>query len=265
MKIEKGQIWIISDLDSTEEHTLQIISKSGEIAAAKNKRVILLEFKQKNKQQLLNYVRHGADEIYDYGERSLSNSEVKEECCKKLEEYEPYLILTCYSNHGRELAAQIATKLELGLVAECISIKIKENEDSLVFSRTAINSSTLANIVCVNTNTQMCTIKKDVFSISQEDEQRTGNIISANISPIQETKPNCFREIRIEHLESRKNPDECLNSNIIIGVGRGAIRYMEKIKELASLIHADIGVTRAVVDAGIVNKDYQIGQSGNAI
>ena len=170
----------------------------------------------------------------------------------------------CANEKNRELMAGIATRLDLGLTAECIEINYDKEKQRIVFTRTAVNDSTVANIITTGNVIQLCTVKRNVF-----EEKETEEIVMEKIEMCQddcepEMKKSIAKLLSKEEVKKETRQDN-ISSNIIVGIGRGAVSSINKIQKIAELLHARIGVTRSLVDEGIFKKEYQIGQSGNAI
>ena len=55
------------------------------------------------------------------------------------------------------------------------------------------------------------------------------------------------------------------NSDIIIGCGRGVTGNLDSIKNLAKILHAELGASRGLVDTGTVPYENQIGLTGRTI
>ena len=167
----------------------------------------------------------------------------------------PYLIIGCCNGDNKTTLAQLAIELECGLVADCVDIEYYDDE--LVFSRTAANDSVIADIKCVNSSYSACTIKKGCFSVCEKKADT--KYYSINVEKdIDETQ----YALMLSCKELSSYSPQALNTRITIGAGRGAIKYMDKIRLLSDAIGAELAVSRPLVDMGIARKEQQIGQSG---
>lgn len=183
-------------------------------------------------------------------------------------ENKPKIIMFPATDWGKCIASDLAIKIGAGLTAECIDIDARKTKNNYQFTfiRTAINSSVLAQIQCINTEIGMCTCKKNVFIIRKMQPN--------NDIPIHEWKcknsgayfsaPNILQSEFIDHI---KRNTKLENSYIVFGVGRGVKdkNDLQLIESVAKKYNAAIAGTRAVVEEGLIEKKWQVGQSGISI
>lgn len=170
----------------------------------------------------------------------------------------------------RSCAAKLATKLGASLTAECIDVSI-DDKYGFVFSRAAMSNSVIADIICVNTNISMCTVKNHMFIESSDysinPEYVTNHYEEYNYDDDQYVDHNIVILERVwEEVEDSMNTD-LENAKIIFGIGRGAKddKTLTLIKEIADKIGAVLVGTRACVEENIIDHKWQVGQSGTSV
>lgn len=265
-RLSVNEIWIICDLQSELEYSLELIGKGREIADFYQKNLVVLEFMDKSEARLNDYIQAGGDFVLYYGSSVLSMHSVKETCKDLFTQYTPFLTMGCCTGENKEMMSCLAVQLEAGLTADCVDITCDEGTKEIIFSRTALNASTMANIICVNSAIRMCSVKKGVFlAPCQKKIKREGQVLHMELQEAQKEKQeekSCLLfEKEIDEIEKTVK----IKSKIVVGVGRGALSSLETIKKFAERINADIGATRALVDMGVFEREQQIGQSGNSI
>ncbi len=210
---------------------------------------------------LSNMIESGAHKvIYGISEQSAISI-----CEKLIMKNKISLITFLDSYEGKELAAILATKLGGGLTADCIDIEYKGG-GKFIFSRTAVNDSVIAKIVCKNTDYQMCTIKKNAFQIIGDSKYQDGEIIEF-FSTDGEVDSKFQYKIINRSLYKNQSDYNIDTADIVFGFGRGisSLKILDKLKVLAEKCSAKIGGTRASVEDNLIEEEYQIGQSGISI
>ncbi|AAT43095.1 FAD-binding protein [Picrophilus oshimae] len=164
----------------------------------------------------------------------------------------PLYVLIPSNLNGRDIAANIAARLSLGLTADCIDIKF--NGKKLVQYKPSFGGGIIAEIES-RTEPAMATIRPGMFI-----NNYYGN---PEVKIIEYKKMNSF-----ELLESRTINESYINldRDIIFGIGRGLDKDMiPKVLEIADKINAGVGATRKVVDINLMPRQVQIGLTGRSI
>ncbi len=189
---------------------------------------------------------------------------------KILKEEEPQIVLFGATSIGRDLAPRIASSLLCGLTADCTGLEIgdyndkisgKEYKNILYQIRPAFGGNIIATIVNPVTRPQMATVregvmKKEMTSIAYNTEIKKINVDNY-VSDV-----DFAIEIIERHIESKKI--DIKNSQIIVsgGYGVGSKDNFKLLFELADILGGEVGASRAAVDAGFVEHDRQVGQTG---
>jgi electron transfer flavoprotein alpha subunit len=171
----------------------------------------------------------------------------------------PEIILLGSTYTGRELAPLIAAKLETGLTAHCIDLKVDEN-NNLEHIIPAYGG--LITILCPEKRPQMATVAKGVFPDPPLDDTRTGDVVHLDVL---EDFP-----LRVQTLEIVREEPKGVNlesSPIVVagGAGAGSLDGWKEIADLADLFNAALGSTRPAVDEGWADLETMIGQSGKMV
>lgn len=180
-----------------------------------------------------------------------------------VEKYKPETLMIGATNNGRDLGPRVSCRLKTGLTADCTGIDIDEATGNIAWTRPTFGGNLMATIMCPDHRPQMGTVRPGVFKKGEYDETRTGEIIKEEISVAPE-------EIRTKLVERVKEVAESINleeAEIIVSGGRGvgSAENFAIIKELADVLGATVGCSRAVVDAGWMPHAHQVGQSGKNV
>lgn len=155
---------------------------------------------------------------------------------------------------GKDLAPRLAARLGAGMGSEIIEVI-----DGETFKRLMYAGNIIATIK-IKTPKKVLTARGVAF----ERAGKTGG--KSEVKFVE--SPGRFEKKRfIKFDEIKSTRPELTEAQVIVSVGRG-IRDAENLKiaeELADVLGAAIGATRAVVDAGWLPNDYQIGQTGKTV
>lgn len=186
------------------------------------------------------------------------------------EKEKPQIALFGASPIGRDLAPRVASALKCGLTADCTSLEIGDHYDrksdthykNLLYQiRPAFGGNILATIINPETKPQLATVREGVMKKEIYDEKYKGVIKNIDFELL--LSPSDFVvEIIERHIEDRKV--DIKNSGIIIsgGYGVGSKENFQLLFQLADVLGAEVGGSRAAVDAGFIEHSRQIGQTG---
>jgi electron transfer flavoprotein alpha subunit len=166
------------------------------------------------------------------------------------------------------LAPRIASTLLAGLTADCTDLKIDDFEDRiakrsfkdrLMQIRPAFGGNIIATIATGWDGPQMVTVREGVMRMSEPDPGRTGSVTAV---PVELTDADTVVKI-IERAKEEKNVN-LKGARIIVagGYGVGSKENFKLISDLAHTIGGEVGASRAAVDAGWIDHDHQVGQTG---
>jgi electron transfer flavoprotein alpha subunit len=182
----------------------------------------------------------------------------------------PQIVLFGATSIGRDLAPRIASYLNCGLTADCTTLDIgdhyvakekKEYKNLLYAIRPAFGGSIMANIINWDMHPQMATVREGVMKKEVFDENYKSEIITIDTNKILKEEDFVVKVIERHIEESDVNLKE---SPIIIagGYGVGSKDNFDNLYKLADLLGGEVGGSRAAVDAGFIEHERQIGQTG---
>jgi electron transfer flavoprotein alpha subunit len=161
------------------------------------------------------------------------------------------------SQMGKDIAPRVAAKLEAGLAADCVALRV-ENGD-VVATRPVYAGKALAD-VRVTTTRKVFSLRPNVFTASPEPAAGTVEQVSVALDA------KDFSSVVTDVKVSSGRPD-VTEADIIVSGGRGlkGPENFHLIEELADVLGAGVGASRAVVDAGWRPHDEQVGQTGKTV
>ena len=190
-----------------------------------------------------------------------------------LKQQDPQIVLFGATSVGRDLAPRLASKLNCGLTADTTILDIgdhfvkkekKEYKDLLYAIRPAFGGSIMANIINWDMHPQMATVREGVMKKEIFDENYSTEVIKLNVDELVNDEDFVVKVIERHIEDSDVNLKE---APIIVagGYGVGSKENFDLLTELANLLGGEVGGSRAAVDAGFIDHDRQIGQTGTTV
>lgn len=171
---------------------------------------------------------------------------------------------------GRDLGPRVSSALKSGLTADCTSLEIGPHDDKktgkhydelLYQIRPAFGGNIVATIVNPDNRPQMATVRSGVMKAEILDPNYNGKVIIEDVAKfVPETE--YVTKVLDRHVEAAKNNLKGAPIIVAGGYGVGSKEGFDMLYELAKAIHAEVGASRAAVDAGFCDHDLQIGQTG---
>ncbi len=189
---------------------------------------------------------------------------------KLFQEEKPQICLLGATVIGRDLGPRVSSALTSGLTADCTSLEVgdhtekRENktyENLLYQIRPAFGGNIVATIINPQHRPQMATVREGVMKKQIIAKDYKGEVINHTVSDYVADSDFVIDVIE-RHVEKAKNN---LGSAPIIvggGYGVGSKENFDLLFELAKTLNAEVGASRAAVDAGFIESDRQIGQTG---
>lgn len=227
-------------------------------------------------------VAYGADQVYLCSDETLQ--EFRAEPYASLlsglaAEHQPEVILFPTTSRGRELAAMVAIDLKTGVLPDVTALEVQDG--NVVATRPVYAGKLISKVIC-SARPQLITLRVRAFPTPDADSSRTGQIDQISAAVAEDniaTKVSGYTE---------SSGGVSLNdAAVIVSGGRGVSnnpaleppagmddsdaeiwRAQEGFKlvgELASVLGAAVGASRAAVDAGYIPYEHQVGQTGKVV
>ncbi len=170
------------------------------------------------------------------------------------------LVLGSSSSLGRDLFPRVAAQLESCVVSDVVSLAF--NDSGLLLKKPMYSGKCTAEVSYCNSKTQLVLMRPNQVSVEPCRSPKTCKVIE--ISAPQTTD---LKTLVKQVVKGTSEKLDLTEANIIVSGGRG-MREASQFKlldDLASVLGATVGASRAVVDAGWVPHDMQVGQTGKTV
>jgi electron transfer flavoprotein alpha subunit len=178
--------------------------------------------------------------------------------------YKPEILLLGATSQGRDLAGSVATTLLTGLTADCTELRIDPNTKALAATRPTFGGSLYCTIMTLAYRPQMATVRPRVMEMPRADSTRTGSITYDTLGLVE---TQIVTKLLDFIADAHSNKINLPYADVIVSGGKG-LKTPENFKlvfELARVLGAEVGATRPCVQAGWVEADRQVGQTGKTV
>ncbi len=158
---------------------------------------------------------------------------------------------------GNDLAPLLAAQLDAACVLDAVQVENKNGK--LIATRVEFDRKVFADYCAADSKPLVLTVK-DGMATPATPTGETGAPHALAYSPPATQSKIVRRDVATKSVN--------LNAaKVIVGAGAGLAskENFEKVRDLANALGAQIGATRAVIDAGWLPADHQIGQTGATV
>ena len=171
---------------------------------------------------------------------------------------------------GRDLGPRVSSSLTSGLTADCTQLEIGDFDDkksgkhydNLLYQiRPAFGGNIVATIVNPDHRPQMATVRSGVMQKALYEGNAKGEVVYPDVAKyVPET--DFVVKVIDRQVEAAKNNLKAAPIVVAGGYGVGSKENFDMLIQLAKELHGEVGASRAAVDAGWVDHDRQVGQTG---
>lgn len=209
--------------------------------------------------------RHGADEVL-VAENTLlkhyTTDGYTKVICDLANDRKPGIIFIGATFIGRDLGPRVAARLSTGLTADCTVLDVDVEKADLLATRPAFGGNLMATIACPDHRPQMATVRPGVFS-KLPDEERNFTVEEVEVK----IEDSDIRTKIVEIVKEAKEIVDISEANFIVSGGRGvgSKENFAILEELAEALGGTVAGSRAAVENGWIERDYQVGQTGKTV
>ncbi len=271
-----NNVFVYIEIEGTEvrEVSQELLTKGRKLA---NELKVDLEaivigtgIKGKVEEQILPY---GVDKLYVFDAPELfpyTSAPHTDIVVNLFKEEQPQICLMGATVIGRDLGPRVSSSLTSGLTADCTQLEIGPFEDkksgktydNLLYQiRPAFGGNIVATIVNPDHRPQMATVRSGVMQKALYQGSCRKEVVYPEVGKY--VGPEAFVvKVLDHHVEAAKHNLKGAPIVVAGGYGVGSKEGFDSLFELARVLHGEVGGSRAAVDAGWIDNDRQIGQTG---
>lgn len=165
-------------------------------------------------------------------------------------------IIVGNTSMGKDLAPRIAVKLEAGIATDSVALDVIDG--TIIATRPVYAGKALIDIK-INSTKKIFTIRPNVFNPGVTNQNKAEVVEKLIDSPDLSTK--------VVDVKKSEGKLDVAEASIIVSGGRGLKEAdnFKLVEELAEVLGAAVGASRAVVDAGWRPHSEQVGQTGKTV
>ena len=232
-------VWIISE---TRGQSMELLNIGRQLADKMGTRASALLYQ--DREYADDCISHGADEVMLLPPMSSEQSPesfipviIEEARKEKLD-----LILLPATLGGKNMAALIAARLNVGLVSSCTAIDYNAEDKILVMERLAYGGAAVQKVMC-SASPAMATIPPSTYEAAMPEIGRQGNVRELSSQP--------FSAIKVVERKLKERAAKDISAaRVVVCVGRG-IEKKEDLalaRQLADVVGGSIGCTRPIAE-----------------
>ncbi|HEU5012291.1 MAG TPA: electron transfer flavoprotein subunit alpha/FixB family protein [Roseiflexaceae bacterium] len=175
------------------------------------------------------------------------------------QKYEPTLIMTGSTFQMRDFSAALAAELNAGLAVDVNNLSI--DGDQITAVRMSHGGNVINTLQFAAGRPVVASVRKQSFPEAQEQPGRSGEIV-------EEALPQIDLRTIVKSVAPKQGAVNLADASVIVSGGRGlgsAENYKKLIPALAEALGGAYGASRAIVDAGWIPYEHQVGQTGKTV
>ncbi|MFW9969136.1 MAG: FAD-binding protein [Candidatus Odinarchaeota archaeon] len=261
-------VWIVAEIKDGKIRNVsfELLGKAIELANELKQKTCVLLLGDDVRKFSKEFAERGANKIYIAEQETLKDyfTEIYSSVIIGIiSKYNPNIVLYPATINGRDLAPRVAATLQLGLTADCTGLSIRDG--LLLQTRPAFGGNIMADIICPVTRPQMATVRPNVMEVAPIQDTDNAEIIEVPVKVDLQSLKVKTKEI-IKGTVAECGIPVCEADTIVSGGrGVGSKENFKLIEDLANVLNAAVGASRAAVDLGWIPKTQQVGQSGNTV
>jgi electron transfer flavoprotein alpha subunit len=259
------QIWVLAEQSAgeVERVSFELLGEARRLARKLDARVEALALGDEIDSVTETLAHYGAETVYLIQDPRLRhyNPDVFAasigQLCKL---HEPALVLFPATSTGSDVAVRLSASYGWPLVPRCVNIRIRNGEIEMIRGLAQRKIQGVLTGACPGP--RLATVAADVIGVERPDLARRAEIICAPV-----IVPERLQIDVRGFVPGDPRTLDLSEAEIVVAAGRGlgSQENMHLVEELAEVIGASVGCTRAVVDLGWLPHSAQIGQTGTTV
>ncbi|MBM3223309.1 MAG: electron transfer flavoprotein alpha/ beta subunit [Candidatus Tectomicrobia bacterium] len=259
-------IWVVAERQGTglRRVTLEMLGKARALTAHTRSEVVTLCPGPLEESLVRELATYGADRVLGLGDAPAApvwTRALGQALAEAVATAQPHAVLFAATATGRDLAARLAARLQLGLTGDAIDLEV-DTEGHLIALKPALGDQVIAPIRSKTLPT-LVTLRPGVLSPGVPDMRAQALVETLSLPAARPSEPTLLSTQRTEHADAVA----LTQASIVLGVGMGlgGPEHLPAVQALASALGAALATTRNVVHSQWLPPHLQVGVSGRSI
>ena len=258
-------IWVVAESTRSglAQVTYELLGKARELTAVTQSEVAAVAVNPNAAGYAAALTEGGADRVLALDDAALGppcSRAAALALASAVERERPYAVLFAATADGRDLAARLAARLQLGLTGDAIDLEI-DDAGRLVQLKPALGGNVVAPILS-KTLPNLVTLRPGLLSPALPEAAAPVVLERPAYEPFSGA------DVRLVGQEFQEDDEglELARARIVLGLGMGVgAENVPALREIARSLNASVATTRDVVHAGWLPQQLQVGISGRTI
>jgi len=271
-----GEVWVFAEQQDgvLNEVSLELLGRASELATVLGVKTAAVLPGHQVESLTEELAAYGATKVYLVDDpllKTYQTNSYARAIGELIVKHKPQIVLYGASPLGRDLAPRIASAIRAGLTADCTDLQIEDFEiartgevhkNLLQQIRPAFGGNIIATIVNYDRWPQMATVREGVMPLLERNGRLRADVVRETVGLSERDLPLTIHERH--HAQKKVN---LKTSRIIVagGAGVGGKENFRLIWDLANALGGAPAASRAAVDLGFIDHDYQVGQTGTTV
>ncbi|RLB13003.1 MAG: electron transfer flavoprotein subunit alpha/FixB family protein [Deltaproteobacteria bacterium] len=259
-------VWAIAEQREGEfrKITYEIVSEGRRLADKLGQQLTAVVLGSGIKDKAAELAQYGADKVIvaDHSALEPYTADAYVSVLGQLAQAEtPEIIVMGASTQGKDLAPRLAARLDVAMAQDCTQFDIEDGK--LVAVRPIFTGKAYAKVTFENSVPNIVTARPNVMPINEPDSGKTAETVDAQFSLDEAELKSKVAEV----IKDESGRIDLTEADKIVSGGRGMknAENFKVLEELADVIGAAVGASRAAVDAGWRPQTDQVGQTGKIV
>lgn len=259
------EVWILAEQKrgNLEKITFELISGGCRITENLGVNLTAVLLGNKIEKTAKELAQKGVDRVLMADDPSLEyfNVDIYSKILKNaVKRFQPRLILIGHTFTGIDIAATLAAKLNVGLVSNCIKLRVENNE--LIFVASMYNDKIHADVILERSEPMIATVQSGAIPIVKI-KPKDGEIVKLDL----QQQDLDVRSKVLEIPEIEVGEIDITKADVIVAIGRGIgkTNNFRMLENLAKVMGATLACSRPIVDMGLLPYSRQVGTSGKSV
>ncbi len=261
-------VWIFAEQrdGKIQSITYELLGEGRKLADQLNMKLVAVLLGHNVRERSSELISRGADMVYVIDRPELEyfqDEPYAATLIQLINKHKPSIMLYGATTIGRSLVSRVAVTVKVGLTADCTALAIEPETKNLLQTRPAFGGNIMATIIAPDHRPQMATVRHKVMKEAQVDSSRSGQTV---VEQIADEILKC-RTKRLKFMPEVETTLNIAEANMIVSGGRGlqTPENFSIIRDLAAVLGAGVGSSRAAVDSGWIPYSHQVGQTGKTV
>ncbi len=240
--------------------SLEVVSEARRLAGALGATVAAVVVGPGTEALAGELASYGADVVRVFDDAALGSYATEayaRALAQAITDTKPTVVLVPFTAMGKDLAPRVAAKVGAGLASDCVGLEARGGR--LVARRPMYAGKAYATVEWTG-EPQMATLRPNVFPLGEPDASRKAEVVRGAVDASSRARVTAVKA-------TTQGKVQLTEAQVIVSGGRGlkGPEHFHLVEDLAEAMGAAVGASRAVVDAGWVDHQMQVGQTGKTV